>query len=287
MLDTSPGKLEIRKNSQWLADLTMMELIQLMAKKTVAQMLQRDSFKKRLAADVDVYMHEFLYPIMQGYDSLEIRADVELGGTDQTFNNLVGRDIQKAYGQPAQIVMIMPILVGLDGVEKMSKSKGNYIGLTDEPNDMFGKVMSIPDALMDNYFTLLTDLPRPRIDELLNPDKTHPRAAKAELGKLIVTQYHTPEAAEAAAAEFDRVFAERSAPTDMPEIAVPGGRIGPIQLVVSAGFAKSNGKARRLIEQNAVSLDGEKLTDVDAELAVETGQVLKVGKRRFARIVVP
>jgi tyrosyl-tRNA synthetase len=156
ILNTSEDKLEIRYNSEWLERLTLMELIQIAAKKTVAQMLQRDTFKKRLQADVDVYTHEFLYPLMQGYDSVMVESDVELGGTDQTFNNLVGRDIQKAYGQKPQIVITMPILVGLDGKEKMSKSKGNYIGVTDEPKDMFGKVMSISDDMMENYFTLLT-----------------------------------------------------------------------------------------------------------------------------------
>ncbi|MFQ6036634.1 MAG: tyrosine--tRNA ligase, partial [Sedimentisphaerales bacterium] len=177
ILDTSEDKLEIRYNSEWLEKLTAMEIIQLVAKKTVAQMLQRDSFKKRLRADEDIFMHEFLYPLMQGYDSVMIRSDVELGGTDQTFNNLVGRDIQRAYGQPPQVVITTPILVGLDGKEKMSKSKGNYIGVTDEPNDMFGKVMSISDCLMENYFTLLTDLPSEKISELVNPEKTHPKEA--------------------------------------------------------------------------------------------------------------
>jgi len=223
---------------------------------------------------------------MQGYDSVCIQADVELGGTDQTFNNLVGRDLQKAEGFPPQVVLIMPILVGLDGTEKMSKSKGNYIGITDEPNDMFGKVMSIPDALMDNYFTLLTALPRERIDELVDPDRTHPREAKATLGKAIVTQYHDEAAAAAAAAEFDRVFSQHNVPTDMPEIVVESGPIGLVQLITSAGFAKSNGEARRLIQQNAVSLDGEKIADVDATVEPADGAVLKVGKRRFGKIVI-
>ena len=177
ILDTSEDKLEIRYNSEWLENLSFAELIQIAAKKTVAQMLQRDSFKNRLDANEDVFLHEMLYPIMQGYDSVCIESDVELGGTDQTFNNLVGRDLQKASGQKPQIVMIMPILVGLDGTEKMSKSKGNYIGVTDEPNDMFGKVMSIPDSLMANYFTLLTDLPEDQIVLLTDPSQTHPRQA--------------------------------------------------------------------------------------------------------------
>ncbi|HEW79716.1 MAG TPA: tyrosine--tRNA ligase, partial [Phycisphaerales bacterium] len=212
ILDTSEDKLEIRYNSEWLEKLTLMELIQLMAKKTVAQMLQRDSFKKRLQADEDVYMHEFLYPLMQGYDSVVVQSDVELGGTDQTFNNLIGRDIQRAYGQSPQVVITMPILVGLDGREKMSKSKGNYIGVTDEPNDMFGKVMSISDEMMENYFTLLTDLSADKIAELVNPDRTHPKEAKVLLGKTIVAQFYNDATAQLAAAKFDKVFAQRQLP---------------------------------------------------------------------------
>ena len=285
ILDTSPDKLEIRNNSEWLETLTFAELLRLAAIKTVAQMLQRDSFKNRLAAEEDVFLHEMLYPIMQGYDSVCIAADVELGGTDQTFNNLVGRDLQKAHGTQPQIVMVMPILVGLDGTEKMSKSKGNYIGVTDEPDDMFGKVMSIPDTLMDNYFTLLTDLPREQIDATIDPDRTHPRKAKAQLGRAIVSQYHGAETAEAAEAEFDRVFSQRNVPTDMPEIAVSADAVNIVELVVSAGFAESNGQARRLVKQNAVSIDGVKITDVDADVTVTDGAVLKVGKRRFGRIV--
>ena len=182
--------------------------------------------------------------------------------------------------------MVLPILVGLDGVEKMSKSKGNYIGVTDEPNDMFGKVMSIPDEPMRNYFTLLTEMPTEQIDELLSPDKTHPRDAKAVLGKIIVETYYDAAAANAAAEEFDRVFAHRDTPTDMPEVAIPDGRIGIVELVTTAGFAKSNSEARRLIQQNAVSIDERKVTDVDVSLSPENGAVLRVGKRRFARLVV-
>ena len=284
ILDTSDDKLDVRYNSEWLAKLTFAELLRLAAIKTVAQMLQRDSFKKRLAVEEDVFLHEMLYPIMQGYDSVCIEADVELGGTDQTFNNLVGRDLQKAHGQPPQIVLIMPLLVGLDGVEKMSKSKGNYVGVTDEANDMFGKAMSIPDTLMDNYFTLLTNLPRAEIDVLIDGAKTHPRDAKVKLGKMIVEQYHDPAAADAAEAEFNRVFAQKDVPTDMPRITLDGETIEIIPLVVAAGFAKSNGEARRLIQQNAVSIDGEKITDIDATVPVTDGAVLKVGKRRFGKI---
>jgi len=284
ILDTSPAKLEIRRNSEWLEKLSLMELIQLAAKKTVAQMLQRDSFRKRLQEGQDVFLHEFLYPIMQGYDSVKVQADVELGGSDQTFNNLVGRDIQKMYGQAPQIVLIMPILVGLDGVEKMSKSKGNYVGVTDSPRDMFGKVMSIPDDLMDNYFTLLSDLPRAKIDELVSPARTHPRQAKAMLGRMIVEAYHSSAAAQAASDEFDRIFAQKQFPDEMPDVRVPAGRMNVVELISLAGFSKSKGEARRLIMQKAVSLDGVEITDVEAEVDLKPGQVLRVGKRRFGRI---
>ncbi len=286
VLDTSPEKLEIRRNSEWLDKLKLADLLDLASKKTVAQMLQRDSFKKRLAADEDVFLQEFLYPIMQGYDSVVIEADVELGGSDQTFNNLVGRDIQRAYSQQPQIVMIMPILVGLDGTEKMSKSKGNYVGITDLPQDMFGKIMSIPDTLMENYFTLLTDLPAGKIAELVDPDRTHPRQAKAALAKTIVARYHGDASAEAAAAEFDRVFAQRDVPTDMPQINVAGASMNIVELVMLAGFADSNSQARRLVLQNAVSIDSEKVTDINTEVALKTGAVLKVGKRRFGKIAI-
>jgi len=284
VLDTSPGKLEIRKNGEWLAGLRLVDILRLTSQMTVARMMERDTFEKRFGDGVPIGIHEFLYPLMQGYDSVCIAADVELGGTDQTFNNLVGRQLQANAGQRSQIVMIMPILAGLDGVEKMSKSKGNYIGVTDEPNDMFGKVMSIPDKLMDNYFTLLTELGRPEIDALLDAEQTHPRDAKARLGKLIVTTYHGAEAARAAAEEFDRVFARGQVPAEMPELAIGADGVGIVELIVRAGFASSNGEARRLITQNAVSLDGEKVTDAHAHVTPPAGAVLKVGKRRFARI---
>ncbi|MCE5279265.1 MAG: tyrosine--tRNA ligase [Planctomycetaceae bacterium] len=283
ILDTRPERLEMRYNGEWLAKMTFADVIALAAKKTVAQMLQRESFKKRLDADQDVYMQEFLYPLMQGYDSVVIEADVELGGTDQTFNNLVGRDLQKAYGQPQQLVMIMPILVGLDGVEKMSKSKGNYIAVTDSPKDMFGKVMSIPDALMANYFTLLTDLPADEIKTATDAAVTHPRAAKAQLGRMIVAQYYDAQAAQAASDEFDRVFAQKDVPTEMPSVEVTGpGTI--LDLVMKAGFATGTSEARRLLKQGAVSIDAVKFAQFDEIVDPKDGAVLKVGKRSFARI---
>jgi len=248
-------------------------------------MLQRDTFKKRLQADVDVYTHEFLYPLMQGYDSVMINSDVELGGTDQTFNNLVGRDIQKGYNQHPQIVITMPILVGLDGQEKMSKSKGNYIGVTDEPNDMFGKVMSISDDMMENYFTLLTDLPTQEIADLVDPDKTHPKQAKVRLGKTIVAQFYGDEAAESAAAEFDKVFARGQLPDEIEEVEIAAEPIAASKLLLACKLVSSGGEAKRMIKQSAASIDGEKLSDPNAEIIPKDGTIIRVGKRKFARVI--
>jgi tyrosyl-tRNA synthetase len=284
ILDTSEEKLETRYNGEWLAKLTLIELIQLAAKKTVAQMLQRDTFKKRLQADVDVYTHEFLYPLMQGYDSVMIESDVELGGTDQTFNNLVGRDIQKGYNQEPQVVITMPILVGLDGQEKMSKSKGNYIGVTDEPNDMFGKVMSIADEMMENYFTLLTSIPAEEIAEIVNPDKTHPKQAKVRLGKTIVAQFHGERVAESAAAEFEKVFAQGQLPDEMPEFALAAEPISIKRLLLACKLVKAGGEAKRMCAQSAVSIDRKKMTDPNAQITPADGMTIQVGKRRFAKV---
>ena len=289
ILDTDPAKLEIRHNSEWLEGLSFKDVIKLTAQMTVARMLERDTFEKRYKAGVPIGVHEFLYPLMQGYDSVSIQADVELGGSDQTFNNLVGRQLQGNAGQRPQVVLIMPILVGLDGAQKMSKSKGNYIGVTDAPGDMFGKIMSIPDTLMDNYYTLLTDVPRPEIDRLVDPATTHPRTAKADLAKRIVASFHGQQAGEQASAEFDRIFSQRQTPTDMPEITLAArdlaeGKIGIIALIIKAGFAKSNSEARRLVEQGGVTINDEKVIDVYAEVQPPDGGVLKVGKRRFGKI---
>jgi tyrosyl-tRNA synthetase len=286
ILDTSEEKLEVRYNSEWLEKLTAMEIIQLVAKKTVAQMLQRDSFKKRLQADEDVYMHEFLYPLMQGYDSVMVKSDVELGGTDQTFNNLVGRDIQRAYGQSPQVVITMPILVGLDGKEKMSKSKGNYIGVTDEPNDMFGKVMSISDDMMENYFTLLTDLPAEKIAELVDPARTHPKEAKILLAKTIMSQFYDEKAAQLASAEFEKVFAKGELPDDILQVEVGKGAVMASKLLLSCGLVPSGAEAKRMIKQSAVSVDGKKITDPNVQITPADGMIVQVGKRRFAKLKV-
>jgi len=286
ILDISPAKFEVRRNSEWLAKWSFADVLKVAAQMTVARMMERDTFELRFKGGIPIGVHEFLYPLMQGYDSICVQADIELGGSDQTFNNLVGRQLQANAGQPPQIVVIMPILIGLDGQEKMSKSKGNYIGVTESPKDMFGKVMSIPDRLMENYFTLLTDLPREKIDELIDPSRTHPRQAKAALGRMIVATYHGQDAAQKASDEFDRVFAEKQTPTDMPEIRAASAAMSIIDLIVLASFAPSKSEARRLVLQNAVSIDDSRIADPNANVELKTGQVLRVGKRRFGRIVV-
>jgi tyrosyl-tRNA synthetase len=284
ILDTSPDKLEVRHNSEWLADLRLADIIRLASNMTVARMLERDTFEIRYKKGDPIGVHEFLYPLMQGYDSVMIRSDVELGGTDQTFNNLVGRDLQRLNGQPPQIVITSPILVGLDGVQKMSKSKGNYVGVTDEPSNMFGKIMSISDAMMENYFTLLTDLPTARIAELTNSSVTHPKEAKVLLGKTIVAQFHGPAAADAAAAEFDKIFAKGQLPDDMPEVALPEATITVKNLLTLCQLVETGGEAKRLCAQGGVSVDGQKIADPNAEITPRDGMVVQVGKRRFAKL---
>ncbi len=286
ILDTSQDKLEVRYNSEWLAELNLADLIKLTASMTVARMLERDTFELRYKAGDPIGIHEFLYPLMQGYDSVMIQSDVELGGTDQTFNNLVGRDLQRLHDQPPQIVMTMPILVGLDGKEKMSKSKGNYVGVTDAPSDMFGKVMSISDEMMDNYYTLLTDLPSEQIAALVDPGQTHPKEAKIQLGKTIVKQFYGAELADVAAAEFEKVFAQGQLPDEMPEIALAADPISLKQLLTACKLVDSGGEAKRMVSQGGVSINGEKLADPNAQINPTDGMIVQVGKRRFARLIV-
>lgn len=286
VLDMSPDKVEVRCNSEWLANLRLADVIQLTASMTVARMLERDTFDVRYKKGDPIGIHEFLYPLMQGQDSVAIRSDVELGGTDQTFNNLVGRDLQRLAGQPPQIVITMPILVGLDGVQKMSKSKGNYIGVTDSPSEMFGKTMSIPDELMENYFTLLTDVPVERIKTLVDPSQTHPKQAKVILGKLVVEQFYGKEAAEAAAAEFDKVFAQNQLPDQMPEVALSSAPIAAAKLLVQCHLVQTGGEAKRVIKQGGLRIDNVKIDDPNREVNPQEGMVVQVGKRKFAKLKV-
>ena len=286
VLDTSKDKLEVRPNSEWLADLRLADIIKLTSAMTVARMLERDTFEIRYKAGDAISMHEFLYPLMQGYDSVVVKSDVELGGTDQTFNNLVGRDIQRAYGQAPQIVITMPILIGLDGKEKMSKSKGNYIGVTDEPKDMFGKIMSISDDMMENYFTLLTDISVDRIKEILDPEKTHPKEAKMLLGKTIVTQFYDKTAAEAAADEFEKVFAQKQMPLDMPEVKISKEPVTAAKLLLNCKLVSTGGEAKRLIAQGGLTIDGEKITDQNRSITPVSGMIVRAGKLKFAKLSV-
>lgn len=293
VIDTSPDKLEIRHNSEWLSPLRFADVIRMSAAVTVARMMERDTFAERHKAGTEVYIHELFYPMMQARDSVEINADVELGGTDQTFNNLMGRDFQRNAGQEPQVVMVMPILIGTDGTEKMSKSLGNYIGVAEPAGEMFGKVMSIPDELMRNYYTLLTKVDEGRIKELLDSARTHPRDAKVELGRHIVARFHDQQAAQAAADEFFRIHGKDKTglPDKIDEVAVPaellsGSSIAAADLAICCGFAKSKGEARRLIAEMGVRLDGEPLPDPQGTVTVRSGQILQRGKRRFVRLVV-
>ncbi len=286
ILNTSEEKLEVRHNSEWLSKIDLAGVIKLTGCMTVAQMLERDTFDIRYKKGDPIGIHEFLYPLMQGHDSVCIRADVELGGTDQTFNNLVGRDLQKLDKQKPQIVLTMPILVGLDGVEKMSKSKGNYIGVTDEPNDMFGKVMSISDALMENYYTLLTDLPMDEVKALVDPARTHPKEAKVRLGKMIVTQFCGQGAAAGAADHFDKVFKQKEIPDDMPVKTLMSGAMMVSKLLVACELVASGGEGKRMVKQGGVSVNGQKIKDPNQAITPEDGMVVQVGKRKFARVAV-
>jgi tyrosyl-tRNA synthetase len=285
VLDTSPARFELRHNSEWLGRLTFADVLRLTGHFTVQQMLHRDNFARRIDAGREIMVSEFMYPLMQAYDSVVIDADVELGGTDQTFNNLCGRDLMGKMGKPRQVVIVMPILVGLDGTEKMSKSKDNYVALTDPPQEMFGKVMSIPDALMPNYFTLLTPLPADRIRSLLDPSMTHPREAKDALARVIVEEFHGREAASAASGEFRRRFSEGELPSDMALHSVNGAEQPLAALIAQLGLAPSNAEARRLIQQGGVMFNGQKITDPAARVTVPSEPVvLKVGKRRICQV---
>lgn len=282
ILDTDPEKLEVVRNSDWLAALSFADVLRLTGYVTVQQMLHRENFKLRMRNDTEIMLSEFMYPLMQAYDSVVIKADVELGGTDQTFNNLMGRELMAKHSMEKQVVLTMPILVGLDGSEKMSKSKGNYVAVTDDADNMFGKIMSIPDTLMSNYFTLLTDLPPDQISQLL---KGHPRETKDRLARIIVEQFHDAGAADGAASEFKRRFAEKQLPTDLALHAVEAGGQALAALIVKVGFAETNSEARRLIKGGAVSFGDDKISDPAAHVNV-TGDpvVLKVGKRRVCQV---
>ncbi|MFW5992073.1 MAG: tyrosine--tRNA ligase, partial [Halanaerobiaceae bacterium] len=279
-------------NSSWLGKMDFADVIELSSKYTVARMLERDDFSKRYKSEKPISIHEFFYPLMQGYDSVAIEADVELGGTDQRFNLLVGRHLQKEYGQDPQIILMMPLLEGLDGVNKMSKSLDNYIGINDKPTEMYGKIMSIPDKLIPRYFELLTDIPLEQLREIkenIENKKSNPMDLKKRLARLIVTEYHSKDEAEEAAAEFKRVFSRGKLPEDMPEVTLneedlEDGQMWIVKLVAATGLVDSNSEARRMIKQGAVRINQEKYKKINVDIDVEDGMVIQIGKRRFAEI---
>lgn len=281
-----PERTEIRYNSEWSEPLGASGVIKLLAKYTVAQILQREDFTKRLDAGDPVFMHELCYPVFQGYDSVAVKADVELGGYDQRLNLLVGRVLQREYGQPSQIIIMMPLLEGLSGGAKMSKSYDNYVGIEEEPAEMFGKLMSIPDNLIEQYFELAALADETKLEEVKSrlASGENPRDVKAEMARAIVTIYHSEEAARQAEDEFRKVFAQGGVPEEMPEINVSAGT-KLIDVIAGNDLATSKSEARRLIQQGAVSIEGEKITDIDFEVSVTSPSVLKVGKRRFALLI--
>ena len=279
-----PSKTEVRYNSEWCDALGARGMITLAAKYTVARMLERDDFTKRYRGGVPISVHEFLYPLMQGYDSVALQSDLELGGTDQKFNLLVGRELQKEYGQEPQCILTMPLLVGLDGVEKMSKSKGNYIGINEPANEMFGKVMSISDELMWSYFTLLSFRPMAEIDHMKQEVAAgrNPRDCKVLLGQEIVERFHSQAAAEKALEDFNH-RAKGGIPDDIPELELSGAPLGIAALLKAANLVPSTSEANRNIEQHGVRIDGAVVSD--KALKVEPGTyVIQVGKRRFAKV---
>ena len=290
---------EMIRNSQWFGEMKVEEILSLAARITVSQCIEREDFSKRLNRDQPVGLHELFYPLLQAYDSVMVESDIELGGTDQIFNILMGRELQRQMDQRPQIAVTNPLLEGLDGSEKMSKSKGNYIGILDEPADMFGKAMSVPDRLMEKYLILATDLPMNRIEELTS-ENTHPRDAKAELARAMVARYHGDEAAEDAAREFDRVFREKKIPEEnIDEATVPdeilqdGNRASPLDLLTEVtGYCDSRSQARRLVKQGGVSLGMDpdsfaKLESATDDVELQDGIILKKGKRHFCRLHLP
>ena len=288
ILDES--KTEVAYNSTWFDKFTSSDFIRLSSQYTVARMLERDDFSKRFKEHQSIAIHEFLYPLVQGHDSVALEADVELGGTDQLFNLYVGRDLQKDAGQESQVVMTVPILEGLDGVQKMSKSLDNYIGVTESPREMFGKTMRVSDELMVRYYELLTDI---SVDELvkmkadLASGALHPRKAKVDLAKFLVTRFHSVDAAKGAEAEFDRMFVNKGLPDDMPEFEVdPESEKWICHLLVETGLAKSSSEGRRLIQGGAVEKAGEKVKDAQLKFQLEAGSefILKAGKKKFAKV---
>lgn len=289
VLDTD--QTEVSYNSKWLNEFQFADFIKLTSQYTLARMLERDDFTKRFKEQSPISIHELIYPLMQGYDSVALKSDIELGGTDQKFNLLVGRELQKSYGVPSQCIMTVPIIEGLDGVQKMSKSLNNYIAVEDSPKEMFGKTMRLSDDLMLKYYELLTDFSVNQMAQLkseLTDGKRHPRDVKVELAKIFVRRFHSAADAEKAEEEFNRVFAGGGLPDDIPEFKIPANSIPLVQLMVDLGLASSKGEARRAIEGRAVELKGEKVSDpkLTLELRTEDEFIIRSGKKKYAKVKV-
>jgi tyrosyl-tRNA synthetase len=282
-------KTKIVYNSDWLGKMSFEDVIKLASKYTVARMIERDDFTKRFKAGEPISVHEFLYPLAQAMDSVAIESDVELGGTDQKFNLLVGRDIQREYGIEPQVILTMPLLVGTDGVEKMSKSYDNYIGISDEPSQIYGRTLSIPDSLIYQYFELATNVTNKKLTEIkteLSDGKTNPRDIKRELARTLVAMYHDEQAALNAEKEFDNIFINKGLPDDIEEFIIGDKKeINILDLIILVNFAPSKGEARRLVTQGGVSIDNNKIDDVQFIVSVKSGMILKVGKRKFIKLI--
>ncbi|MFH2031236.1 MAG: tyrosine--tRNA ligase [Bacteroidota bacterium] len=282
-------KTKIVYNSEWLGKMKFEDVIRLSSKYTVARMLERDDFTNRFRAGVPISMHEILYPLAQAMDSVAIKSDVELGGTDQKFNLLVGRDIQKEYGIEPQVILTMPLLVGTDGIEKMSKSHNNYIGISESPKEIYGKTLSIPDSIIYNYYELGTNVTSDELTEIknaLNSDASNPRDIKRALARKLVEMYHSSDAAVNAENEFDKIFINKGIPEDIPifKPEINLSNLNIVDLIVKVKFAASKGEARRLIQQGGVSIDGNKIDDINTLVYFDTAQILKVGKRKFIKL---
>jgi tyrosyl-tRNA synthetase len=283
-----PEHTEIRYNSEWLGKLSFADIITLSSKYTVARMLERDDFSKRMAENLPISILEFLYPLAQAYDSVAIQADVELGGADQLFNLLVGRDIQREYGQESQVILTVPLLIGTDGVRSMSQTVGNYVGVAEQPSEMYGKILSIPDELLSEYFFQLTDLKTTEYQTLID---SSPRDAKRLLARTIVTQYHDIDAANAAEQEFDRIHIQHERPSEIDKVKIArellkdGNRIWVITLLEASGLVKSRGEAKRLISQGGVRINNERILSADLEISFDPPMLIQVGKRLFVEAV--
>ena len=282
--------LEVCYNGDWFKKMNFLDVITMLSKSTVARTLEREDFSNRYSSGTPIYLHEFVYPLMQGYDSVMVKADVELGGTDQTFNLMVGRDLQRDAGQEPQVCITMPLLEGLDGVRKMSKSYGNYVGISDDPKDMFGKLMSISDELMWKYYELLTEISLEEMAKMksgVTNGKIHPMDVKKNLAINIISQYYDEEIAKNARAAFEKVFSKGNLPDDIPEFNLPAGEteLNFIKILTETKMAPSGGEVRRLIKQGAISIDGEKISNLTIPLPDKEEFVIKVGKRRYLKII--